>query len=515
MAPQHRNATLLWTALVACLVLITALASPVSAQTVGDPKPEPRADPSREVPGLPVQGEIRANSVSAFGDRRDLGAGQSVPFDAVAMAAPPGGTGYWISGGAGQVAAFGTVGLHGSLEGIALVAPIVGMASAPDGGGYWLVASDGGVFAFGTARFFGSMGGLRLNAPIVAMASAPDGGGYWLVASDGGVFAFGTARFFGSMGGLRLNAPIVAMASTANGGGYWLAAADGGVFSFGGAPFYGSEADVQLKQPIVGIAASPEGIGYWMASRDGVVFPEGVADFGGAAEKLDDWTAAPVAAIVDGGDDGYWLLHGPSVPVDITDEGPAVTALQTRLSGLGYWLGAVDGVYGDLTAQAVTAFQKATGLPRTGVYDAPTRLSLAGATRLTPTTAMTDVIEVDKTRQIVLVVRGGQTLYVFNSSTGSGKPYSYGGHSFVADTPNGTFPVYREIDGISIGPLGRLYRPKFIIDGIALHGYPFVPPQPASHGCIRLSNGAMDLLWNDDLAPVGSTVVVYGSDPPV
>ena len=35
--------------------------------------------------------------------------------------------------------------------------------------------------------------------------------------------------------------------------------------------------------------------------------------------------------------------------------GAAVLALQRRLTTLGYWLGAADGQYGDLTRQAVVA----------------------------------------------------------------------------------------------------------------------------------------------------------------
>jgi lipoprotein-anchoring transpeptidase ErfK/SrfK len=41
-----------------------------------------------------------------------------------------------------------------------------------------------------------------------------------------------------------------------------------------------------------------------------------------------------------------------------------------------------------------------------------------------------------------------------------------------------------------------------------------VPPYPASHGCVRLSNAAMDFFWNQYLAPIGSPVWVYGVSPP-
>ena len=56
--------------------------------------------------------------------------------------------------------------------------------------------------------------------------------------------------------------------------------------------------------------------------------------------------------------------------------GPAVEELQQRLSALGYWLGDVDGHYGELTRQAVMAFQKAEGLDRDGVAGPDTRGTL-------------------------------------------------------------------------------------------------------------------------------------------
>lgn len=59
------------------------------------------------------------------------------------------------------------------------------------------------------------------------------------------------------------------------------------------------------------------------------------------------------------------------------------------------------------------------------------------------------------------------------------------------------------------GLLGDLWRPKYIVGGMAIHGYPHVPAFPASHGCIRVSNAAMDHLWATRLLPLGSSVWVY------
>jgi DNA-binding beta-propeller fold protein YncE len=198
------------------------------------------------------------------------------------LAADPTGSGYWVLGTNGAVAAVGGATSYGSMVGRALNAPIVGITATPNGGGYWLVASDGGVFSFGDAAFFGSEGGQHLNAPIVGITATPNGGGYWLVASDGGVFSFGDAAFFGSEGGQHLNAPIVGITAAANGGGYWLVASDGGVFSFGDAAYLGSEAATSLSAPVVGMAATPNGGGYWLVASDGGVFTFGDATFYGS-----------------------------------------------------------------------------------------------------------------------------------------------------------------------------------------------------------------------------------------
>jgi lipoprotein-anchoring transpeptidase ErfK/SrfK len=80
----------------------------------------------------------------------------------------------------------------------------------------------------------------------------------------------------------------------------------------------------------------------------------------------------------------------------------------------------------------------------------------------------------------------------------------------IADTPPGTYQILRQIDGVREAPLGRLYRPKyFTTTGIAFHGYPSVLAFPASHGCVRVTNAAIDFIWSQGLMPLGTTVWVY------
>ena len=194
----------------------------------------------------------------------------------------------------------------------------------------------------------------------------------------------------------------------------------------------------------------------------------------------------------------------------IGDSGPAVLEIQQRLSDLGFWLGEIDGHYGQLTRQAVMAFQKAEGLTRDGVAGPRTRQQLPVASRPQPRFAEGDRIEVDLERQLLLVVRGGQVQWAFNTSTGNGEAYDRpSGGTGIARTPRGQFEIERQINGIREAELGVLYRPKYFRGGIAVHGSGSIPAQPASHGCVRLSNAAMDLLWSSDVAPIGTEVTVY------
>lgn len=206
----------------------------------------------------------------------------------------------------------------------------------------------------------------------------------------------------------------------------------------------------------------------------------------------------------------------PAAPADVGeqvlrpgDRGPRVLALQQRLTDLGYWLGAPDASYGGLTTQAVMALQGAADLHRDGLAGPAVLAALEAGVRPSATTTSGRATEVDRERGLLLFVLDGQVQLVLHTSTGTFQRYTHDGRSYLADTPAGTFRVTRAVDGWREGDLGRLYRPRYFHpDGIAVHGYGSVPAQPASHGCARVSLQAMDLVWERDLMPVGSTVVV-------
>ena len=54
-------------------------------------------------------------------------------------------------------------------------------------------------------------------------------------------------------------------------------------------------------------------------------------------------------------------------------KGQDVKDLQSRLAGLGYYTGDIDGEFGPGTKEAVTAFQKANGLEADGIVGEETR----------------------------------------------------------------------------------------------------------------------------------------------
>jgi len=197
-----------------------------------------------------------------------------------------------------------------------------------------------------------------------------------------------------------------------------------------------------------------------------------------------------------------------STTLRVGSKGKAVLAAQKRLAALGYWLGKPDGVYGSATAHAVIALQKVAGLSRDGVLGPNTAKALRAGVRPKASSRKGDVIEVDLRHQVLLVVHNGTVRLVFDASTGSGAYYQSRGSTHHAVTPRGTYHVYRGVNGWDPGPLGALYRPRYFNGGIAVHGYPSVPTSPASHGCVRVTLGAMDYLWAHNVLPIGRTVVV-------
>ncbi|WP_285100947.1 L,D-transpeptidase family protein [Promicromonospora sp. MEB111] len=188
-----------------------------------------------------------------------------------------------------------------------------------------------------------------------------------------------------------------------------------------------------------------------------------------------------------------------------------VGKLQQRLRDLGYFVTSVDNAYGGETQQAVFALQKAGGLYRDGVVGDATLAAADKGVVPRPQTSSGKVLEIDIDRQLVLAVENGKVVKVINASSGNGETYEAKGATYTAYTPRGSFAVYREENRMYASrlELGDMWRPKFFTGGIAVHGSASVPAFPASHGCVRVSNSAMDWIWDSWGAPSGTPVVVY------
>lgn len=265
--------------------------------------------------------------------------------------------------------------------------------------------------------------------------------------------------------------------------GSWTPKSESGAGATAGRAASGSSPSAS-RSPAVGATATPSPV----PSQTATATPTATA------------TATPTATPTPSPKPRTTLVRG--------DSGPKVLALQKRLSELGYWLGEPDGSFGSLTRQAVYALQKSAGISRDGVVGPKTARALEAGVR-PAVTLSGDGVEIVLSRQILIVVRDGTARTILNTSTGNGEAYtSTSGNRAIATTPKGSFTVYRAVDGPLTNSLGELWRPRFFHRGIAVHGSPSIPPWPASHGCARLSNPAIDMIWARDLMPIGSRVVV-------
>ena len=173
------------------------------------------------------------------------------------------------------------------------------------------------------------------------------------------------------------------------------------------------------------------------------------------------------------------IAGGPAgaPPTSAPLESPGAVA--SRLAALGYAV--ADRSPSETTGalrQSVYAFQKAQGLAVDGIVGPRTRAALRRPDPVTPRhRTPADHLEVDKERQLLLVVRGGEVVRISNASTAGIPGYR---------TPEGSFRIFRRVEGIDTSPLGKLWNPLYFHRGWAIHGSTSVPPEPASHGCVRV-----------------------------
>jgi hypothetical protein len=182
----------------------------------------------------------------------------------------------------------------------------------------------------------------------------------------------------------------------------------------------------------------------------------------------------------------------------VGSRGPYVRIMLRRLAALRF---RVPGISSSLSVDAgdsIVAFQKAYGLARTYVFDGADwrKLDTARLIRARHRSPATH-IEIDKTRQILMIVKGGVPYGILPVSTGA-----------TGNTPVGRFHILRKAPSTSTW-LGSaiLWRTMDFYGNFAMHGYPEVPPYPASHGCVREPIWVAD--WTYEHSWVGEAVYIY------
>jgi N-acetylmuramoyl-L-alanine amidase len=178
--------------------------------------------------------------------------------------------------------------------------------------------------------------------------------------------------------------------------------------------------------------------------------------------------------------------------LSLGSHGPSVRILERRLAELRYTLRGVDTYYAPDTYDAVLAFQKVHGLARTGRADPAFWRRLRAAQVPRPRYRRGHHLEVDKSRQVLFEVDGGRVVRVVHVSTGA-----------TGNTPVGRWHVYSKVVGWS----WVLWYPMYFLRGFAIHGYPSVPPYPASHGCVRTPMWIAPTLFATN--SYGESVYVY------
>ncbi len=234
-----------------------------------------------------------------------------------------------------------------------------------------------------------------------------------------------------------------------------------------------------------------------------------------------------------------------AAPLSLGSAGEDVRRVQERLTELGFQPGPADGQFGAGTQQAVWAFKKLIGTlqwedfaarnDQTVVTDEVWQQMADPNVRFVPRRPGAGThVEVYLPQQVMAVFRDDEPIFITHISSGEldadGKPATFcetatydtdeNGNPYPepvtkqvcaeAKSPGGVFSFRRSYDGNRVSPLGGMKNPWYFNYGIAIHGAQNVPTQPASHGCIRISNTLADVF--PELVERGDRVYVWGHD---
>lgn len=208
--------------------------------------------------------------------------------------------------------------------------------------------------------------------------------------------------------------------------------------------------------------------------------------------------------------DGLSLTAG-TVPTDgtVSAEPPGIDpddagAVQERLVELAYLPPkAVTGSYNDRTVQAVMAFQAWEGLVPDGVVGELTVATLEAAEPPQPShDGEGRWMEIHRDKGTTLLIEDGATARAVHSSSGES------GDEPPHATPPGSFAVTAKALKDWSEPY-EVWMPYacYFNGGIAIHGADAVPPWPASHGCVRVSQVEAPVVYR--FVSVGTPVYVY------
>ena len=183
-------------------------------------------------------------------------------------------------------------------------------------------------------------------------------------------------------------------------------------------------------------------------------------------------------------------LHVVVPDLALGDHGLSVRLLESRLAELHYAVKR-DGVFGSDDLEAMYAFEKTEGLPRTGAVDAAVWRRLEHA-------------QIPHARYAGTTSRSTRPARCCSSSATA--------RSRSPSRPRPVRPgTRRSANGTcterSRGSTGCSIYPSYFLRGFAVHGYPDVPPYPASHGCARIPMWIAQTVYDD--IPDGSAVYVY------
>ncbi len=199
------------------------------------------------------------------------------------------------------------------------------------------------------------------------------------------------------------------------------------------------------------------------------------------------------------------MAAGPAPAHAVSKE--RVREVQQNLRRLGVYI-TVDGVEGPRTRQAVCAARRLLRYKRVS----RNKITLKDVTAIRKATKWTKprhgntYLWIDRRCQMLYQAKGGRFIRVLKASTG--KP----GHA----TPGGTYSITWRWPGwhdSSVYPSdsgnGNMYNSMYFKSGgYAVHGSRSVPYYPASHGCVRVTVGGANKLW--DSVPVGTKVIIFG-----